>query len=315
VHHPLPDRQRTRRTTESHRNGSRLLNIASTIRLTVKRLGWSRTLLWSFASLGRRFSTHIFVVTTHPFEDGEAACDADTQSLEGRLLTCDDVVQFFNRTEGYSYSRSFAIDALARGDRCFGLFEDERLLWYCWHAREAAPIFDDVDAVADFPFLYAYNAHTDADHRGRGLHRIGVALSARFFASEGYRAFTAYIEAHNLAPQIAAQRMGERFVGFVVLHRPAGRVRWFATGGCRTAFRIRRRWASQAYDGPPTKTGGRPEPELPHRVGALTPIPIPDPLLQLNDATAVTSANAKINVRRIKTDTSVKPAARRRDRR
>jgi len=72
----------------------------------------------------------------------------------------------------------------------------------------------------------------------------------------------------------------------------------------------------EAYDGPPTKTGGRPpDPEPPQRVGALTPIPIPDPLLQLSDATAVRIANAKSNVRRIKTDTSVVPAARRRDRR
>src|SRR6185436_4887915 len=71
---------------------------------------------------------------------------------------------------------------------------------------------------------------------------------------------------------------------------------------------------SRLYDGPPTKTGGRPDdPEPPHRVGALTPIPIPDPLLQLNDATAVKSASAKRNVRRIKMDTSAEPAARHRD--
>src|SRR6188472_2457461 len=66
---------------------------------------------------------------------------------------------------------------------------------------------------------------------------------------------------------------------------------------------------NRLYDGPPTKTGGRPDdPEPPHRVGALTPIPIPDPLLQLNDATAVSNASAKTNVRRIKTDTSAEPA-------
>jgi hypothetical protein len=213
------------------------------MRLAVQRLGWSRTLLWSFASLSRRFSTHVFVVATHPFENGEADYDPSAEGLEGRILTCDDVVQLFDRTEGYSYSRSFAIDALARGDRCFGIFEDGRLLWYCWYARESAPIFDDVDVVVDFPFLYAYNAHTDPDHRGRGLHRIGVEISARYFAGEGYRAFTAYMEAHNLAPQIAARKMGEHHVGFVALYRAAERVRWFATRGCRSAaFRIQRRW-------------------------------------------------------------------------
>ena len=49
-------------------------------------------------------------------------------------------------------------------------------------------MFDDVDVVSEFPFLYAYNAHTDPAYRGRGLHRIGVVASGRFFAREGYRA-------------------------------------------------------------------------------------------------------------------------------
>lgn len=243
VHHYLQHGTRVRRMSDTHR----LRNIASTTRITVMRLGWSRTLLWAFASVARRFSTHFFVVASHPFDLDTEFIDPNVDGLEGRLLTCDEVVQFFTRTDGFSYSRSFALEALSRDDRCFGIFEGERLLWYCWYARAAAPVFDDVDVVADLPYLYAYNAHTDADHRGRGLHRIGVQLSARFFASEGYRAFTAYMEAHNLAPQIAAQRMGETIVGFVALYRASDRVRWFATRACRNgAFRLQRRRAKSA---------------------------------------------------------------------
>jgi hypothetical protein len=227
------------RTPESGSDHSRLANIASSVRITAKRLGWLHTLLWSSASLGRRFSIHIFVVTVHDIDENEGRDDPNAVGFEGHLLTPDEVLRSFNRTEGYSYSRAFAIDALARGDRCFGLFEGERLVWYCWYARASAPAFDDVDVVSEFPFLYAYNAYTDADRRGRGLHRIGVVASGRFFAREGYRAITAYMEAHNLPPLIAARAMGERFVGFVVLRRGAQRVRWFATRGCRDAvFRI-----------------------------------------------------------------------------
>jgi hypothetical protein len=231
--------------TDDRDNGGRLRNIASTVRRSVRRLGWARTLLWSFASVGRRFSTHVFVVTSHPFDDVETDYMApNAEGLEGRLLTCDEVLQFFTQSEGFSYSRSFALEALARDDRCFGIFEGGRLLWYCWYAREAAPVLDDVDVVSDFPNLYAYNAHTDANHRGRGLHRIGVELSARFFASEGYRAITAYMEGFNLAPQIAAQRMGEPIVGFVALYRATDGTRWFATRACRDgAFRLQRRRA------------------------------------------------------------------------
>ena len=245
MHHPFHHGTRVPRTSGGQRNGSRLRNIASTLRHALMRLGWARTLLWSFASVGRRFSTHVFVVTSHPFDDVETDyINPNAEGLEGRLLTCDEVLQFFTQSEGFSYSRSFALEALSRDDRCFGIFEGGRLLWYCWYAREAAPVLDDVDVVSDFPNLYAYNAHTDADHRGRGLHRIGVELSARFFASEGYRAITAYMEGFNLAPQIAAQRMGEPIVGFVALYRATDGTRWFATRACRDgAFRLQRRRA------------------------------------------------------------------------
>ena len=230
------------RTPDGNSDRSRLAKIVSSVRLTVKRLGWLHTLLWSSASLGRRFSTHIFVVALHPIDEDEGRDDPNAVGLDGHVLTPDEVLGFFKHSEGYSYSRAFANAALARGDRCFGLLENERLVWYCWYARESAPVFDDVEVVSEFPFLYAYNAYTDAAHRGRGLHRIGVVASGRFFAREGYRAITAYMEAHNLPPLIAARAMGERFVGFIVLRRGAQRVRWFATRGCRDAgFRIQRR--------------------------------------------------------------------------
>jgi hypothetical protein len=168
-------------------------------------------------------------------------------------------VRFFNLVDGQSYSRAFAIEALSRGDRCFGVFEDGRLLWYCWYAREAAPIFDDVDAAADFPSVYVYNAHTDAAHRGRGLHRIGVESSARFFAREGYRAFTAYIEVLNLAPLIAARKMGERVEGLVLLYRSARGVRWIASPGCRkAAFRVCRRTPDAGLRRPADEDGRAP---------------------------------------------------------
>lgn len=247
------------RNAEKAWDGARLSNVAATLRLTAKRLGWRHTLLWSCASIGRRFSTHIFMVTTHPIAEDEADLPVNMEGFECRVLSDDEVVRFFNQADGQSYSRPFAIEALSRGDRCFGVFEDECLLWYCWYAREAAPIFDDVDAAADFPSIYVYNAHTDASHRGRGLHRIGVESSARCFAREGYRAFTAYIEVLNLAPLIAARKMGERVEGFVALYRSARGVRWLASPGCRkAAFRVRKRPADTGLRRPADEDGRAP---------------------------------------------------------
>jgi hypothetical protein len=227
-------------TAEKHWGGSRLANIASTVELCAKRLGLRHLLLWVVAALGRRFSVHVFVVVVRPIDAEPTDLDAAASGLEARLLTPGDVARFFDREQGH-YRRAFAADALARGDRCFGVLQDGHLLWYCWYGRASVPVFDDLNVLVEFPFLYAYNAYTDVAHRSRRLHTIGVAASARFFAREGYRAFTVYIEATNLPPLIASRRMGERAVGFAALRRTARGVRWFTTPGCKTGgFRLMR---------------------------------------------------------------------------
>lgn len=210
------------------------------------------------SAFGRRFSLHVFVVTTHSVDDDQGHVNANTAGVESRLLTVADVVRFFDREEGYGYSRPFAAEALSRGDRCVGLFEEGRLLWYCWYARGPAPVFGDAHVECDRPFLYAYNVYTDPSARGRGLHEAGVRASARIFAREGFRALTAYIEASNLPPLMAARKMRERFVGFVFVHRGRNAVRWLATRGCRKAgFRMLLRTPSEAALGWPADEDGR----------------------------------------------------------
>ena len=231
-----------RATVEIRSNGTRLADIAPKTRLIAKRLGWSHALLWFCTSFARRLSLHIFVVTTHSIDDQPGHANVKTTGLEARLLTRDDVRRFFDRDHSDSYSRAFAAEALSRNDRCVGLLENGALIWYCWFAQGAAPVFKDVEAVVEPPFLYGYNAYSDDHHRGRGLHQTGVEAAARIFAQEGYQAFTAYMEADNPAPLIASRRMGERVVGFVLVHQGTGAVRWLATPGCRKGgFRLRRK--------------------------------------------------------------------------
>jgi hypothetical protein len=232
---------RVRGTDEIRRDASRLERVASTFVFVRKRLGWGYALLWLCTRFARRFSLHLFVVTTHPFGDQHGRPPVNGVRLESRLLTHDEVLHFFDRDEDGSYSRAFATDALSRGHRCAGIVDADRLLWHCWFARGPAPVFENVEAEVDRPFLYGYNVCTDLAHRGRGLHEAGLRTAAGIFAREGYRAFTAYIEVDNLPPLIAAAKMGERFVGFAFVHVRAGAVRWLATPGCRKGgFRLRR---------------------------------------------------------------------------
>jgi hypothetical protein len=219
--------------------GSRLINAVARARYAVQRLGWTHAALWLCSAIGRRASVHFFVITIHPIDD-DARAD-HTLDFELRFLTPDEIIHFASE-EGYRYSRAFASEAMTRGDRCFGILDQGHLVCYCWYAYGAAPVFEDIEVLVDSPLIYGYNAYTDQAYRGRGLHILGINSASSELRREGCTAIVAYIESDNLAPLMAARRMGERFVGFVVLFRAFGRFRWFATSGCRKAgFRVRRR--------------------------------------------------------------------------
>ena len=212
--------------------GSRLRNAASRARSVVQRLGWTHAALWLCSTIGRRASIHFFVIAIHPTDDDVRV--EQTHGFEVRFLTPDEIVHFAS-DEGYRYSRAFASEAMARGDRCFGILDRGRLVCYCWYTCAAAPVFEDIEVLVDPPFIYGYNAYTDQAYRGRGLHVLGIDGASSELRREGFTAITAYIESDNLAPLMAARKMGERFVGFVVLFRAFRRFRWFATSGCRKA--------------------------------------------------------------------------------
>jgi GNAT superfamily N-acetyltransferase len=221
--------------------GSRLSDALSLVRHVVHRLGWAHAFLWLCGVVGRRASVHIFVITTHAVDGAVPNPASNLAELEARFLTSEEIVRFAS-DDRERYSPTFATEALGRGDRCFGIIEQDRLVCYCWYAAGAAPVFEDVEVAVDPPFIYGYNAFTDPAHRGRGLHIFGVSAAAQKLRSEGFTSITAYIEADNVAPLMSARKMGETFVGSVVLFRAFGKFHWLVSPGCdRIGFRVSRR--------------------------------------------------------------------------
>jgi GNAT superfamily N-acetyltransferase len=221
--------------------GSRLSDAASRVRQVVRRLGWTHAVLWLCGAIGRRASVHIFVITTHVFDGAGPNLAPDLAELEARFLSSEEIVRFAGDDRD-RYSPSFAMEALARGDRCFGVIEHGRLVCYCWYAAGAAPVFDDIEVAVDRPFVYGYKAFTDPAHRGRGLHIFGISAAAQHLRPEGCTGIAAYIEADNVAPLMSARKMGESFVGSVVLFRAFGKFRWLVSPGCdKIGFRVIRR--------------------------------------------------------------------------
>jgi len=228
-------------TGEARGVGPRLRNFASRARFVSRRLGWTHVPLWLGSTLGRRLSFHILVVMLHSIDEVGPRVSEQTAGLEARFLTGDEITRFAS-DEDYRYSATFAADALARGHRCFGLFERGHLVSYCWYAGGSAPALGDVEVAVDFPFVYGFNAYTEAEQRGRGLHIYGVSAASQALKPEGFQGVTAYIEADNLSPLVAAQKMREQLLGYVFLFRMFGRFRWLSTPGCRKGgFKVCRR--------------------------------------------------------------------------
>lgn len=197
----------------------------------------------------------VLVVVTHSITSVRPVVAKNPERLTARFLTRRDVRDLVE-DESRCCSSAFASGALAKGDRCFGVFEEERLISYCWYSGGPTPGLDNLLISVGPRYLFSYKAYTNAEERGRGLHGYGVAAAAAQLASEGdARGIVAYIEANNLPSLLSAQRLGDEVVGFVVVYKTAGRVRSYATSGCTAVgFRVHQRECAEPLVGPQKST-------------------------------------------------------------
>jgi hypothetical protein len=183
----------------------------------------------------------VLVVVMHAVDGVKPVVVEHGDSLSARFLSPQSVRDCARDGDRW-FSSAFASEALAGGDRCFGVFEGSSLLHCCWYSSRATPALSDLLVSVGSRYLYAYKAYTDIEHRGRGLHRYGAAAAAAQLAAEGdICGIVAYIEASNVSSLVSSKTLGDDFLGFVVLCTIAGTIRSVATRGCaRVGFTIHR---------------------------------------------------------------------------
>jgi len=133
----------------------------------------------------------------------------------------------------------FLAQATRRGDRCYAMFEGDRLAAYGWYAQQPTAIDEHFELHFDPAWTYMFKGYTVPAHRGKRLHAVGMCRALRALAAEGRRGLVSYVASNNFASLKSTARMGYRQFGDVYLVRAAGRSFTWATPGCRPyGFRV-----------------------------------------------------------------------------
>ncbi|MGE0867698.1 MAG: GNAT family acetyltransferase [Kofleriaceae bacterium] len=136
---------------------------------------------------------------------------------------------------------AFVRAALAKGDRCFGLFDGDALVSFGWYSQLPTRISDDLVLHFDPSWVYMYKGYTLRRWRGKRLHGIGMALAMRAYVDDGARGLISYVRSNNFESLRSTERMGYRRFGDIYLVTMFGQCHSWATPGCaRYQFRVDR---------------------------------------------------------------------------
>ena len=163
----------------------------------------------------------------------------DAAGFEGRFVTSEELRGF---VENFSevFTSEFVERALARGDRCYGIFDGRELAAFGWYSERPTRLFSNFILGFAGGYTYVYNAYTRPAYRGKRLHAVGMCRALRELHSEGKRGLVALVDSKNFASSRSTTRMGFRNFGRVFLLYLGRYSKSFVTPGCRPyGFRVK----------------------------------------------------------------------------
>lgn len=107
-----------------------------------------------------------------------------------------------------------ASERFARGERCYGIWLDRRLVSTRWLAMGTAHLGYLGREVTLAPGdVYIYETYTEQGHRGRGISGIAGQVVPALLAAEGMRRMVGVLEPENTMGLRANESAGYRIVG------------------------------------------------------------------------------------------------------
>lgn len=134
----------------------------------------------------------------------------------------------------YEMNERFLREALAKGDRCYGVVHGDTLVSYGWYSsKPTVALTDDLELRFDPTYVYMYKGFTHEAYRGQRLHAAGMAHALHEFRTEGMRGLVSYVESNNFSSLKSCSRMGYETFGHVLVLRTCDRYFIGASPGCR----------------------------------------------------------------------------------
>lgn len=164
----------------------------------------------------------------------------DRSFLEGNpryghgFLTAEQL-RAFAEVPGLELDPAFVTQALARGDRCYGIVDPKdggTLASYGWYSTQPTPIDDALTLHFAPGWVYMYKGYTGHAYRGQRLHAIGMARSLMAHVDLGLRGIVSQVERNNFSSLKSVHRMGYVDVGRVRAWRAWGAWHIRADRGC-----------------------------------------------------------------------------------
>jgi len=137
-------------------------------------------------------------------------------------------------------SPTFIIEALAKGDQCFGVVYDGKLISFGWYSSKATEISEQLTIGFSEKYVYMYKGYTVPEYRGHRLHALGMAHGLLAFSKRGFTGLVSYVEANNFSSLKSCERLGYKNIGKALIARVGKRHRIYMTAGCeKHQFEIR----------------------------------------------------------------------------
>ena len=195
-----------------------------------KRWGWSSTLFTRVARrLERLLGIWIFVVNVRNLPDPPQEPSASPAGITARVLDPAQALRCAQHEPEFELAPEFIRDAVARGDRAYAAFEQDKLVGYTWRGSSTAPLFDGLWIGVPRPLDYSYKEYTRNSHRGRGIYRAFASFADYHSSRRGHRVLFSLIDISNIASLRASRMMGGTTAGYAGYLRLFGRCFSFRT--------------------------------------------------------------------------------------
>lgn len=218
---------------------SRHAGIAARFRFVFKNGGVSGVLIKIFHKLANRV-TRLLVLRT-----GMIAFDEINTAHLGKLahyrhgLYPAEQLRGCTEDPDNDLAAAFIDYAAAQGDRCYAIFEGDKLVNYCWTSQAPTMIEPGLRIEFSPDYYYRYKEYTRPSHRGRRLSSFNHAESMQLLSTSGKKGFAGYVEMDNYISYRSLLKMNHTFAGFVViLGKGQHRWIWHSPKARKGGFRV-----------------------------------------------------------------------------